>query len=262
MTSWRIINTGALDGASNMAVDEALLCCFNPAHSRPVLRLYGWSPPTFSIGRFQQAGEVLDLEKCAAAGVPVVQRMTGGGAIYHTEELTYSLVCAPHHIPDATSVPDSFRLLTRFLLRFYRQLGLDACHAADYFPAGALSRERNSFCYAGKEDYDIVINGKKIGGNAQRRLRRVIFQHGSIPLQNRATQGAAFLRQPVELATVAGALQDFEVSLCQAKAAELLSAAFAEMFPVGPEEDFLTAEEEAQAALLRAQAEAKSENQA
>ncbi|MBI1921832.1 MAG: lipoate--protein ligase family protein [Geobacter sp.] len=196
MTSWRFIDTGPMDGPTNMAVDEALLLSFDPASSAPVLRLYGWSPPALSIGRFQDAREVLDLESCNARNVPVVRRITGGGVIFHADELTYSIVCAPHHIPPASSIKESFRVLTSFLLRFYEKLGLSACYAVDAAPSGERLGERTAFCFAGKESYDILINGRKIGGNAQRRLKNVIFQHGSIPLVNRAVEGAGFLRSP------------------------------------------------------------------
>ena len=224
---------------------------FNPERSRPILRLYGWEPPAFSLGRFQKGADVLDLEKCAAAGVPVVQRITGGGAIYHAEELTYAIVCAPHHIPSAVSVKDSFRLLTRFLLRFYGELGLEPCYAADHFPAGTRLGERTPFCFAGKESCDIIVGGKKIGGNAQRRLKNVIFQHGSIPLANRAAYGAAFLRHPLAaIEEVTGALHDFGVQRPPGELKQLLTEAFTETFPGVLTGEPMTIEEESAAASL------------
>ncbi len=251
MIPWRLIDTGPLDGPANMAVDEALLACFDPERSRPILRLYGWEPPAFSLGRFQNGVEVLDLEKCAAAGVPVVRRITGGGAIYHAEELTYSIVCAPHHIPPAVSVKDSFRMLTRFLLHFYGELGLEPCYAADHFPAGTRLGERTPFCFAGKESCDIIIGGKKIGGNAQRRLRNVIFQHGSIPLVNRAGYGASFLRHPPDgIEEVTGALHDFGVQRPQGELKKLMAGAFTEAFPAVLTGEPLTKEEDSAAASL------------
>lgn len=192
--TWRLIDTGPLDGPTNMAIDEALLINFDPDRSAPVLRLYGWSPPAFSLGRYQQAAEALDLERCAAAGLSVVRRITGGGVIYHAAELTYSIVCAPCHLPSADSIKESFRHLTSFLLHFYRELGLSADFAVDVSPAGVKLGERTPFCFAGKESYDILISGRKIGGNAQRRTRQAIFQHGSIPLKNSLAQACSFLR--------------------------------------------------------------------
>jgi lipoate-protein ligase A len=177
-----------------MAVDEALFRCFDPVVSQPVLRLYGWQPSALSLGRFQKAADDLDLPLCTVENLCVVRRITGGGAIYHADELTYSLVCSPQQIPPATSVKDSFRVLTSFLLGFYRALGLSADYAVDLAPFGSTLGERTPLCFAGKESYDIMLHGRKIGGNAQRRSREIIFQHGSIPLLNRVPQGLHYLK--------------------------------------------------------------------
>jgi lipoyl(octanoyl) transferase len=177
-----------------MAVDEALLCSFDRDGSVPILRSYGWDPPALSLGRFQDAEAVLDLERCRRDGVPIVRRVSGGGTIYHADELTYSIVCAPGQIPSATSVKDSFRVLTGFLIAFYRRLGLEACYAVDTAGDGERLGERTAFCFAGKESFDILLDGRKIGGNAQRRRRDVIFQHGSIPIINRARHGLQYMR--------------------------------------------------------------------
>lgn len=196
MQKWRFIDSDTAAGSENMAIDEALLQSFESDSSLPVFRMYGWSPPALSLGRFQKAADVLNLELCRSAGLPVVRRMTGGGVIYHADELTYSIVCAPHHIPAAHSVKDSFRVLTAFLLQFYRSFGLDALYAADSPARREKLGVRADFCFAGKEHFDIVIGGRKIGGNAQRRKRNVIFQHGSIPLINRVSDGIRFLAVP------------------------------------------------------------------
>lgn len=192
-TFWRLIDTGPLDGARNMAIDEALLHHFDPATSLPVLRLYGWVPPALSIGRFQKVSENLDLAQIRQDELTLVRRITGGGAIYHADELTYALICAPRHIPPATSIKDSFRVLTSFLLDWYRNLGLNAAYAMDSATAGERLGERSAFCFAGKESYDILIDGRKIGGNAQRRLKEIIFQHGSIPLYDQSGKGVSYL---------------------------------------------------------------------
>lgn len=249
MISWRLIDTGPLDGVTNMAVDSSLLASFDPDRDPPLLRLYGWSPPAFSHGRFQDAREVLDLERCVAAGVPVVRRITGGGVIYHADELTYAIVCAPHHIPPAASIKASFRVLTTFLLRFYRKLGLEARYAVDHYPAGTRLGERTPFCFAGRESYDILVDGRKIGGNAQRRIKNAIFQHGSIPLVNRAALGGGFLRETtLGVGEASGALRDFGVGLPPSDLKECLKEAFMEAFPLMLEEGSLNEKEEAAAA--------------
>jgi len=196
--NWRLIDTGELDGFSNMAFDEALLESFDPEKSLPVLRLYGWNPPAFSIGRYQKAEEVLDLEKCRANHIPVVRRITGGGAIYHTQELTYSLVCTQKHLPGSLNVKESYKKISFFLIMAYRSLGLDASYALENKNNTEMKLGvKTPFCFAGKEEYDIVIQGKKIGGNAQKRSRITIFQHGSVPYRQNLDYSSSFLLTPL-----------------------------------------------------------------
>jgi len=191
---WRHINSPRNNGRTNMAIDEALLLSFGPDGSQPVFRTYGWDPPALSVGRFQNVTETIDQELCRQMDVPIVRRITGGGAIYHADELTYSIVCTQKQIPPASSVKDSFRVLTGFLIDFYRSLGLEARYAVDTAGAEEGFGVRTPFCFAGRESFDILINGRKIGGNAQRRSRKTIFQHGSIPIVNRSRNGLQFMR--------------------------------------------------------------------
>jgi len=191
--TWRHIDSSSSSGAINMAIDEALLTSFTHGHSQPVLRTYGWNPPALSLGRFQDAAAVLDLERCCHDSIDIVRRVSGGGTIFHADELTYSIVCSQEQIPPAASVKDSFRVLTGFLIEFYRTLGLNSCYAVDAAYDRANLGARTAFCFAGKETFDILLDGKKIGGNAQRRRKNIIFQHGSIPIINRAHRGLQYM---------------------------------------------------------------------
>jgi lipoyl(octanoyl) transferase len=249
---WRLIDTGPLAGPANMAVDEALLNSFDPASSLPVLRLYGWEPPAFSLGKFQVADEVLDLSRCREAGIPVVRRVTGGGVIYHASELTYCIVCAQRHVPDAVSVKGSFRRLCGFLLLAYRELGLDASFAVDRHPGHERLGERTHFCFAGREEYDILIGGRKVGGNAQRRIRETVFQHGSIPLENGLATALTFLRErPVGVEEGTVSLAELGVMLPIGRLKEVVAGAFRESMEIVFEESGLTAAEAGLAETLR-----------
>jgi lipoyl(octanoyl) transferase len=210
-----------------MAVDEALLCNFDPETSEPILRTYGWEPAALSLGRFQKTEEVLDQECCRCNNVSVVRRVSGGGTIYHADELTYSIVCSPEQMPSAASVKDSFRLLTGFLIDFYRTLGLNASYAVDTVSDAKRLGVRTAFCFAGKETFDILIDGKKIGGNAQRRSKNIIFQHGSIPVINRAKSGLQYMndRSP-GYAEDTVSLSDCGVSVDYTQLKSMLVAAF------------------------------------
>jgi len=242
---WRLIDEGPLDGPANMALDEALLGCFDPVNSLPVLRLYGWEPPALSVGRYQDAAQALDLERCAAEGVPVVRRMTGGGIIFHADELTYSLVCAPEQVGDAAGVKEGFRRLCAFLLGTYQKLGLEAGFATDLNQDGAILGQRTAFCFAGKEDFDVLVCGRKIGGNAQRRLRGSILQHGSIPLKNRVRDGQRYLADPASGATDAVSLAELGREPETGALKALLVEAFQERLGVTLQPSTLTDQEQA-----------------
>lgn len=246
---WRFIDTGPRSGAENMAIDEALLACFTPGESLPILRLYGWNPPAFSCGRFQQPAEIINLHRCRADGIQVVKRITGGGVIYHAAELTYSLVCPADFIPGGRSVKDVFFQLTSFLVKFYRSLGLEACHAAQHYSGKRRLGERTALCFAGVESCDILVQGRKIGGNAQRRLKNVIFQHGSIPLRQMANEGNIYLVQPdFGIAERTISLEEQGITVEQGGLAELLKCSFAESFKIDFHQDELTAAEQKAAA--------------
>jgi lipoate-protein ligase A len=124
-------------------------------------------------------------------------------------------------------------------------LGLTATYAADAVPGQIVLGERTSFCFAGHETYDILVNGNKLGGNAQRRLKQAVFQHGSIPLLNRAGTGATFLRQPpAGIVASTTALRDLSITVPAAELNALLVAAFAETLQVELVPAALTAAEQ------------------
>ncbi len=251
--AWRFVDTGPLDGPADMAIDEALLDAFDPDRSTPVFRLYGWDPPAISLGRFQDPAATLDLERCREDSVPVVRRITGGGAIYHGDELTYAIVCAPRHLPSSTTIKESFRHLTAFLLAFYRSLGLDPAWAVDGAGDPSAHGRRTSFCFAGREEFDVVIGERKIGGNAQRRLRGAIFQHGSIPLADRVATGLRYLRDqpsPGDLRTTS--LGELGVATAIPSLSRRLVEAFDSSLGVSLRPSPLTTEEREHAASLAA----------
>jgi lipoate-protein ligase A len=111
--------------------------------------------------------------------IPFVRRMTGGASILHHQEITYSITCSSLDLKLPHQVKKSYEILCSFIKEFYKRLGLNAQFAKDVFLDG-LGGYKN-FCFSSYEHFDFIINGKKIGGNAQRRKKDLIFQHGSIP---------------------------------------------------------------------------------
>jgi lipoate-protein ligase A len=195
LNSWRLILSGFNDAATNMAIDEALFLNYLKYKGLPTLRIYGWKPAAYSLGYFQDAAKELNINACKRTDINIVRRMTGGGIIFHDQELTYSLVCSKADL-ETNNIKHSFKILCSFLIKAYKKLGLEAGFADEMGLAKADSREFASFCFASNEDCDILIKGKKIGGNAQRRRRDVIFQHGSIPLKLDIHNSLSMLTNP------------------------------------------------------------------
>ena len=135
-----------------MAADEYLIS-WHRRTGVPVMRMYAWGPPAISLGRYQPIDSV-NLEACRAGGVDVVRRITGGGAIFHDREVTYSLVCAGDDLDDTPwDVPESFEIMNRFLIVFYRWLGFHAVYAKDTSLKN-ISGSRAAFCFSSNEKYD------------------------------------------------------------------------------------------------------------
>jgi lipoate-protein ligase A len=176
--TWRLIVDGHADGATNMAVDEALLTSLVEGDGLPTLRFYAWSPPCLSLGRNQPLADA-DVMTCRAAGVDVVRRPTGGRAILHTDELTYSLVLRQTDPRALGGVVESYRRLSEGLLAGLQRLGVGAVQAVGQRkPAADLT----AVCFETPSDYEITVDGRKLVGSAQWRARGGVLQHGTLPL--------------------------------------------------------------------------------
>lgn len=172
---WRLIDTGVGTAHYNMAVDEALLRNFTK-ESLPILRLYRWES-SLSFGRFSDVSGSIDLRTLQEKRFAHVRRMTGGGVLMHGGDLSYTLILPRESLKDL-GVKKSYEYLCGFLLELYKKLGLNAAFAHDL----KLQTSKSNFCLASYEPYDILVDGKKMGGNAQRYSRDKLFQHGTIPL--------------------------------------------------------------------------------
>ncbi len=212
LTNWRLLITGHNDAARNMAVDEAVLRSYVQGLAPPTLRIYGWQRPALSIGYFQDPVRELDLAECKKRSIGFVRRITAGGIVFHAEELTYSMVCSHQHFRCGRSIKNSFKRICSFIIRAYQALGLEAAFAIDRTEAMKNFGSKTAFCSSGREKYDILINGRKIGGNAQKRFHDTIFQHGSIPLRGDPAFAASLLREKPrhlqqKVTTLSGALE-------------------------------------------------------
>lgn len=174
MTKWRLIDTCTHSAPWNMAIDEALLECFEKS-SFPILRVYTWEP-SLSFGRFSKISNNIHQEKLN--NISYARRATGGGILVHGDDISYSLILPTRFVKDM-GVKKSYSYLCSFILEFYKSLGVDATFALD----SNVDCKKSEICLLGNESYDIIVEGKKLGGNAQRHTKKAIFQHGTIPLQ-------------------------------------------------------------------------------
>lgn len=176
----RLLQSGFHDGYYNMGLDEALLESV-ASGKKPVLRFYGWNPPAVSLGYFQGLGDEVDEAACARRGFDIVRRISGGGAVLHKSELTYSIVL-PLGDPvyrrlAPEDVNESYRILCSGVIEGLRLLGIPAV-------------------FSGIND--ILANGKKISGNAQTRRLGCLLQHGTVLLDNDLEEMFEVLKVPRE----------------------------------------------------------------
>jgi lipoate-protein ligase A len=157
-----------------MAVDEALL--LHAPDARPTLRLYSWRLPTVSLG-FRQ-GDPVWLERCREAGVDVVRRASGGGAVLHGGDLTYAVVVPAGSTDLPGDLLGSYLWIRTVLLDGLRRAGLPVAPARSETGADALA-----VCFSGSLGLEIELEGRKLVGSAQRRTPSAVLQHGSVRLR-------------------------------------------------------------------------------
>jgi len=192
-TAWRVMRMGLAEGAFNMALDEAILEAVGRKESSPTLRLYAWQPPCLSLGYSQPAADA-DRDALAWHGWGLVRRPTGGRAILHTDELTYSVI-APLGEPRVRgSVLESYRRLSTGLMAGLERLGLPV-QADEIYPQPEGAQPGGPVCFEVPSNYEITLDRKKLIGSAQSRRLGGVLQHGSLPLcgdLSRITQALVF----------------------------------------------------------------------
>jgi lipoate-protein ligase A len=163
-----------------MAVDEALAASVGEGSSPPTLRLYGWQPATVSLGYLQSAAALLPA--CRGLGIPLVRRPTGGRAVLHDQERTYSLAL-PFAPPwSLRPVPERFRLIAGGLIAGLGRLGVEAVVADGPEPCARPLRAEAA-CFRVRRMPAVLCGGRKLAGAAERRFPRALLQHGSLLLR-------------------------------------------------------------------------------
>ena len=154
---WRVLRYETAGAAYNMALDEAIAEAVAFRVAGPTIRFYGWDPAAVSVGRFQKLEEVVDLEGCRRLGVDVVRRSTGGGAVFHDQEMTYSVICPEDMMP--ADINEAYREIGGWIVNALKLIGIEGT----FEPIN-----------------DVLVNGKKISGSAQSRRQGMFVQHGTL----------------------------------------------------------------------------------
>lgn len=211
--TFALLSSEKLSAKENMLIDKELFESFTLSET-PIFRVYTWVE-SFTYGVSQKLDMIKDFEYLKKYKQNHAQRITGGGILFHGNDISYSLVLPTSHVENL-SVKKSYELLCSFLLSFYKSLGLEPVYAKDL---ESINLSKSDYCQKGYEPYDILIDGKKIGGNAQRRAKNTIFQHGSISIDNSTY-------------SLGNSLEDLGVKISFEKAKELLVSSFEETFNV------------------------------
>ncbi|WP_368652522.1 biotin/lipoate A/B protein ligase family protein [Ornithinibacillus sp. 4-3] len=175
---WGLLHTGHQDAAINMALDEALIKWHSNGDIPPVLRFYGWSKPTLSVGRFQKVEKSINFATIEQNDCQFVRRLTGGSAVLHDDELTYSIVVSEDKPYIAESVLEAYYTLSKGIMAGFKILNIPV---ESFLHEERKKKERTEVCFERASDYEMLVDGKKLSGHAQTRVQGVLMQHGSLP---------------------------------------------------------------------------------
>src|SRR5213080_2764433 len=210
---WRLLLDKPASGAWNMAVDEVLLDGVAAGAAPPTLRFYEWVPACLSLGYFQPFS-VVNLDGCRGLGIDIVRRPTGGRAILHDRELTYSVALPASILGHDAGILPSYRRLSLALQAGLQRLGIDVSLAPE---SEAPTRAAHGpACFDRPSAHEILLRGRKVVGSAQVRRAGALLQHGSIVIEPRIETLVACLRLDEDPMTVARRLGGRVAGLAEA----------------------------------------------
>lgn len=184
-------------GAKNMEIDSQLLDeAISSGASEPIFRFYGWSPSCISLGK-NQKDDFVDKEYLSQIGVDCVRRQTGGRALFHDNELTYSYVTPVSVVPNGENVTKSYEYISQILIDVFNHLGIT-------LTIGGCPRHisKNNYCMSVSTGADLCWNGRKFIGSAQFRKSGYILQHGSILFDYDKDLILKLFNEPTEFETI------------------------------------------------------------
>ena len=182
MSNWDLIIDGPLDGVSNMAIDAALLEEVGDSSvPMTIVRFYQWRRPTISLGRNQKIETAVDREFCNRKGIDVVHRPTGGRAVLHDDELTYAVISNDDSCFGDT-IYANYKRVSEALCDAYVRVGVSAILAPETRKVPIPRNGSDPPCFISPSRYELTVDGRKVVGSAQRRIRNSFLQHGSMPI--------------------------------------------------------------------------------
>jgi len=191
---WRLIKDNYHTGFMNMAIDEAIMIAHRKGLVPPTIRFYQWSPPAVSLGYFQDLKKEIDVDACNNMGINIVRRPTGGKAVLHDKELTYSFIIREGHPLVNDSILETYKKISGGIIRGLSYLGIKAelvplREKLKSTPSGNEAKSKiphsniKSICFSVPSQYEVQVMGKKIVGSAQVRKREIVLQHGSLLIE-------------------------------------------------------------------------------
>lgn len=188
---WRLIKDSYHNGFMNMAIDEAIMIAHREGLVPPTIRFYQWSPPAVSLGYFQDLVKEIDVDVCKNLGIDIVRRPTGGKAVLHDKELTYSFIIKENHPLVNNSILETYKKISGGIIRGLSCLGIKAelvplREKLKSSPSDNEAKSKiphsdiKSICFSVPSQYEVQVEGKKILGSAQVRKKEIVLQHGSL----------------------------------------------------------------------------------
>lgn len=188
---WRLIKDDYHNGFINMAIDEAIMIAHRESLVPPTIRFYQWFPPAVSLGYFQDLKQEIDIDACQNMGIDIVRRPTGGKAVLHDKELTYSFVIKENHSLVNDSILETYKKISGGIIRGLYYLGVKAklvplreklqdVSSVNEDKSKNFHPDIKSICFSVPSQYEVQVDGKKIVGSAQVRKGGIVLQHGSL----------------------------------------------------------------------------------
>jgi len=260
---WRLIKDSYHTGFMNMAIDEAIMIAHREGLVPPTIRFYQWSPPAVSLGYFQDLKTEIDVDACQDMGIDIVRRPTGGKAVLHDQELTYSFIISENHPLVNDSILETYKKISRGIIRGLFYLGIEAelVPIRDKLEKNSLDEidktkihhlDIKSICFSVPSQYEVQVEDKKIVGSAQVRKGGVVLQHGSLLIKLEKDKlfsvfnfSSVQIRERIKSRFKATSLEEIlkkEISFLELL--EILPRGFEEEFGVRLAKDRLTNQEE------------------